>query len=63
MDSAQFLLVSLDKLVKANTKESFVLTREHYSEDGFNILFRKGVYPYEYMDSWEHEFTTAIVRL
>ena len=53
-DIAQFLLASLDKLVKANTKESFVLTREYYSEDEFNLLFRKGVSnPYEYMDSWE----------
>ena len=52
-DSAKFLLASLDKLVKANSKESFVLTRQHYSEDEFNLLFRKGVYLYEYMDSWE----------
>ena len=52
-DSAEFLLASLEKLVNANPKESFVLTREHYSQDEFNLLFRKGVYPYEYMDSWE----------
>ena len=57
-DSFQFMLKSLDELVKANTKESFVLTRKcsskkDYSEDEFNLLFRKGVYPYEYINSWE----------
>ena len=59
-DSVQFLLASLDKLVKANPEESFKLTKKDYSQDEFNLLFRKGVYPYEYMDSWERFDDTAL---
>ena len=59
-DSVQFLLASLDELVKANPEESFKLTKKDYSQDEFNLLFRKGVYPYEYMDSWERFDETAL---
>ena len=59
-DSAQFLLASLDKLVKANPEESFKLSKENLSQDEFSLLFRKGVYPYEYMDSWERFDETAL---
>ena len=52
-DSAQFLLASLDKLVKSNAKESFILTQQEHSKGKLELLIRKGVYPYEYMDSWE----------
>ena len=59
-DSFQFMLKSLDELVKANPEESFKLTKKDYSQDEFNLLFRKGVYPYEYMDSWERFDETAL---
>ena len=26
---------------------------EYYSEDQYSLLFRKGVYPYEYMTGWD----------
>ncbi|KAK3784623.1 hypothetical protein RRG08_003431 [Elysia crispata] len=54
IDSAQFLLASLDKLVAANQPEAFHITA-HYEPDHQKrtLLLRKGVYPYEYMDSWE----------
>ncbi|KAK3757134.1 hypothetical protein RRG08_049801 [Elysia crispata] len=54
IDSAQFLLASLDKLVAANKPETFQITT-HYEPDQHKrkLLLRKGVYPYEYMDSWE----------
>ena len=52
-DSMQFLLASLDKLVKSNKKESFKNTRIGRTKEEFELLLRKGVYPYEYMDSWE----------
>ena len=48
IDSAQFLLASLDRLVSANQPEAFRVT----DEEKRSLLFRKGVYPYEYMDSW-----------
>ena len=52
-DSAQFLLASLDKLVKSNKKETFKHTQKGRTNEEFELLIRKGVYPYEYMDSRE----------
>ena len=52
-DSAQFLLASLDKLVRSNKKETFKHTQKGQTNEEFELLIRKGVYPYEYMDSWE----------
>ncbi|KAK3753831.1 hypothetical protein RRG08_006222 [Elysia crispata] len=51
IDSAQFLLAPLDKLVAANEPEAFQITARY--EPDCALLMRKGVYPYEYMDSWE----------
>jgi hypothetical protein len=65
-DSAQFLLSSLDKLVsnlkvkaekEKNIKEMFENTWEYFKtkelpEEAFDLLTRKGVFPYRYMDSW-----------
>ena len=51
IDSAQFLLASLDKLVAANPPEAFKVTARYESKR--DLLMRKGVYPYEYMDAWE----------
>lgn len=65
-DSLNFLSSSLDSLVKdlkeksnGNLKEVFQTTyryfKEHWShipEDSFEMLTRKLVYPYEYMDGW-----------
>ena len=62
IDSAQFLLAPLDKLVAANTPETFQITARYESTSSSSdaqrceLLLRKGVYPYEYMDSWE-QFT------
>ena len=54
IDSAQFLLASLDKLVAANKPEAFqIMGRHEPSKEKRGLLMRKGVYPYEYMDSWD----------
>ena len=54
IDSAQFLPLSLDKLVAANKPEAFQITARYEPvEERRELLMRKGVYPYEYMDSWE----------
>ena len=54
IDSAQFLLASLDKLVAANQPEAFQITAQYEpAEERRELLMRKGIYPYEYMDSWE----------
>ena len=53
IDSAQFLLASLNRLVSANQPEAFRVTAKYEpDEEKRSLLFRKGVYPYEYMDSW-----------
>lgn len=54
IDSMQFMQASLDSLVKATDKNDFTITRENEpDENKHELLFRKGIYPYEYMDSWE----------
>ena len=47
IDSTQFLLASLDKLVVANWPEAF-----EPNEARCKLIMCKSVYPYEYMDSW-----------
>ena len=52
IDSAQFLLASLDKLVKAS-KDFHITNKFEPDLSRQALLLKKGVYPYEYMDSWE----------
>ena len=58
IDSAQFLLAPLDKLVKANLPVTFQITAQY--EQRRELLLRKGVYPYEHMDSWERFADTQL---
>ena len=58
IDSAQFLLAPLDKLVAANPPETFQITARY--EPRRELLLRKGVYPYEHMDSWERFADTQL---
>ena len=54
IDSAQFLQASLSKLVDANKPEAFHITARYEPDHRKRtLLMRKGVYPYEYVDSWE----------
>ena len=50
IDSLNFLQSSLDSLVSATPKDSLRNTAE--ISKGSELLFKKGIYPYEYMDSW-----------
>ena len=43
--------MSLDKLVNNLTKDAFNNVKRYYAEDKLSLLARKGVYPYEYMDT------------
>ena len=54
IDSAQFLLASLCKLVAVNPLEAFQITALYEpNRERRELLMRKGVYPYEYMDTWD----------
>ena len=50
IDSLNFLQGSLDSLVSATPKESLKITST--IPKGSDLLYKKGIYPYEYMDSW-----------
>ena len=53
IESAQFLLAPLDKLVAANQPSTFEITARYEPDhQKRTLLMRKGVYPYEFMDSW-----------
>ena len=64
VDSLQFLNCSLDTLVKNLTKDGnskFAHMRRLFPNDEqFQLLLRKGVYPYEYMDCVERMKETCL---
>ena len=47
------MATSLDSLVNNLPEDDFINLSLYYSGDEFDLLTRKGVYPYEYMDSFE----------
>ena len=53
IDSFQFMGSSLDKLVNSLPKEDLKHTSKFFKGKRLNLMSRKGVYPYDYMDSFE----------
>ena len=53
IDSFQFMSSSLEKLVSNMPKKSFKYTSEVFEGKEFDWMVRKGVYPYDYMDSFD----------
>ena len=53
IDSFKFMSTSLETLVNNLPEECFHALKKEYGEDKLKILKRKGVYPYEYMNSLE----------
>ena len=54
IDSFKFMASSLDLLMNNLVKGGRKLTGlEDYSELQYNLLTRKGIYPYEYVYSWD----------
>ncbi|GBM54161.1 hypothetical protein AVEN_195153-1 [Araneus ventricosus] len=51
VDSFKFMAASVDSLAK-NVKE-FRETVKYFPKDKLDLVTRKGVYPYDYMDSWD----------
>ena len=62
IDSIKFMSSSLDSLVnnlaKGGGNHQF-FGFENYSNHQHELLIRKGIYPYEYMDSWDRLEETA----
>ena len=39
--------------MEKRSRRKFFCIYDLYSDDTFNLMLRKGVYPYEYIDSWD----------
>ena len=53
IDSMLFLNSSLDKLVKDLSDEDFLYLSEEFSGEQLELVKEKGIYPYEYMNSFK----------
>ena len=53
IDSFQFMSSSLDKLVSNLPKENLKYTSEEFTGKKLSLMSQKGVYPYDFMDSFE----------
>lgn len=51
IDRVQFLSASLEKLVDTLSDEQFVSMNQHFDDKAMKLLTRKGVFPYDYLDS------------
>ena len=52
-DSFQFMSSSLDKLVSNLPDKAFKYTNDIFKNEQFNLMKQKGIYPYDYIDSFE----------
>ena len=52
LDSFQFMSSSLEKLVSNLPKEALKYTSKMFKGDKLDLMAQKGVYPYDYMDSF-----------
>ena len=53
IDSFQFMSPSLDKLVSNLPKDDLIYTSEAFKGKRLDLMSQKGVYPYDFMDSFE----------
>ena len=53
IDSFQFMSSSLEKLVSNLPRESLKYTSQKFKGKKLDLMSRKGVYPYDYMDSFD----------
>ena len=51
IDSFQFMSSSLERLASNLSEDRFIYTKQHFI-DRFKLMTKKGVYPYNYMDSF-----------
>ena len=61
LDSFRFLPESLAALVSNLDTNQLTITKSHFpAQNEFDLLTRKGVYPYDYMDSFEKMLETRL---
>ena len=53
IDSSQFMSSSLDKLASNLPKDDLIYTSKAFKSERLDLLSRKGVYPFDFMDSFE----------
>lgn len=53
VDTYRFMSSSLSELANTLSKEKFVHTKKAFPEKDISLITRKGVYCYDYTDSWE----------
>ena len=53
MDSFQFMASSLERLVDNLPGDAFKYTSQVFQNEKLELMKKKGVYPYDYMDSWQ----------
>ena len=53
IDSFKFMATSLDKVINNLPKDTFNNVKRYYANDKLSLLTKKGIYPYEYMNSPE----------
>ena len=54
LDSFQFMSSSLEKLAANLPEDKFIYTKEYFADERqFQLMKSKGVYPYDYMDSFD----------
>ena len=53
IDGFQFMSSSLDKLVSNLPKDDLIYTSKVFKSKRLNLMSQKGVYPYDFMDSFE----------
>lgn len=52
LDSFRFMPSSLASLVNNLNHDQLNITKEYFDDTELELVSRKGVYPYDYMDSW-----------
>ena len=60
IDSLRFMASSLDKLSSNLKTDQFVNLKKYYSGYQLSLLLRKGVYPYDYVDSMRKFNETSV---
>ena len=62
LDSFQFMSSSLDNLIKNLPDNAFKYTQQEFQDEQLNLMKQKGIYPYDYMDSFDRFNETQLPK-